>query len=553
MSTGAQSGSAVLHPPVLIVGAGPVGSVLALELAGHGIHSLLLERSLAPSRFPKIDFVNGRSMELLHRLGLAEGIRRHAVGDTHPFNVVWTRDFAEPPIAEWHFGSVAEVSDLIAAVNDGSMPAEPYRRMLGSGLEEVLRDAVRGCDLVDLREGWTVTDVSPRPDGVTVSAFDATTATRHTVRAQYLAACDGAASTVRQCLEIPMKRSGPPSSRCSVYFRSRDPALRRHGRAFVTIAAGGAVLVSRDELDTWTGGFGVPGDEPLTADPVALLQDRLGLEFAVDKVLDVTQSQAVLAVARSYRSGPVFLVGDAAHQFSPAGGYGASTGFADAVDLGWKLAARLVGWGGADLLDSYEAERRPVAVFNGEMCRNLLEICRRFGRLVADGASREQLAGYLAEETHQQDNIGVHFGYRYSRSPVIRYDRGPAPAWQWRRITPTTWPGGRAPALRLADGSALFDHFGPELTLVDLSVGNVGLGMAEEANRRGIPMLHLVVADPAVRASWERDLVLVRPDQHVAWRGNRVPADWPAVLDQVSGRQARWRRVPARSAPSARR
>ena len=320
-----------------------------------------------------------------------------------------------------------------------------------------------------------------------------------------------------------------------MYFRSGDPTLRRHGRAFVTIAARGLTLVSRDEGDTWTGSILLPDAGPLNTDPVVLMRQRLGAHFTVDEVLNVTTWEGALGVARSYRRGPAFLVGDAAHQFYPTGGHGANTGLADAVDLGWKLAACLRGWGGPALLDSYEAERRPVALFNQEMCANLMEVWRRFGRLVAAGASREHLAGFLEQEIYQLDNVGIHFGYRYSGSPVICHEDGPAPRWQWRRITPTTWPGSRPPSVRLAAGGQLFDRFGPGFTLVDFSATGLGEPMAKQADGRGVPIVHLRVDDPAAKACWERDYVLVRPDQHVAWRGDRIPDDWDAVVDRVRG------------------
>jgi 2-polyprenyl-6-methoxyphenol hydroxylase-like FAD-dependent oxidoreductase len=526
----------VAKTPVLVVGAGPVGTVLALELAHHNVPSIVVERAVAPSRHPKMDYVNGRSMELLRRLQLVDEIRSRGIAADHPANFIWTRGFGEPPISVWQHPSVAASAARFALVNDGSLPVEPYQRVQGSMLEELLRRKAHEHPLVDLRQGWTFTGLRQRPDGVSASVLESSTKTRHTINATYLAACDGGKSTVRQCVDVPIEVSGGSTQHLSVYFKSSDPMLRKHGRAFVTISSRGLTLVSRDEADMWTGSILLPDDEPFTADPVALMNERLGTAFSVDEVLSIAQWEGSLSVATSYRRGAVFLLGDCAHQFYPTGGHGANTGIADAVDLGWKLAACVRGWGGPKLLTSYEAERRPVAMFNAEMCANLLEVWRRFARLAAAGASREHIAGFLAEEVYQLDNAGAHFGYRYTGSPIIWPDDGPAPSWQWRRITPTTWPGGRPPAIRLADGSQLFDHLGTELTLVDLSGRNAGKSMAERANQRGTPVKHLPIDDEAIRACWERDLVLVRPDQHVAWRGHAVPENWDAVLDHVCGR-----------------
>lgn len=535
MTSHDRSASETFSTPVLIVGSGPVGSVLALELARHGVSSTLIDRSVAPSRHPKMDYLNGRSMELLHRLGLAEEIRKRGISPEHPANFVWTLGMTEPPVAVWRYPSVTEVTEQIASVTDGSAPTEAYQRVQGSLLEEIVRRRAREHPLVDVREGWTFTNLHHRPDGVTATVVDTATSNWHTIRARFLAAGDGAKSAVRQCLGITEETTGPITRNCSVYFTSSDPALRRHGRAFVTISAHGLTLVSRDEGDTWTGSIPLVGEEPFTADPVSVMQERLGIEFTVEEVLSVAQWEGSLSVASSYRQGAAFLVGDSAHHFYPTGGHGANTGLADAIDLGWKLAARINGWGGPRLLDSYEAERRPVALFNREMCANLLEVWRRFAQLARDGATREQLAGFLDKEIYQLDNVGIHFGYRYAGSPVVSHESGQPPAWRWGQIVPTTWPGGRPPSMRIDHGGELFDLFGPEFTLVDLSGEDLGESLVAEANERGVPMTHLAVGDDAVRRTWERRLVLVRPDQHVAWRGDRQPADWPAVLDLIRG------------------
>jgi hypothetical protein len=297
--------------------------------------------------------------------------------------------------------------------------------------------------------------------------------------------------------------------------------LRPYGRAFVTTVSTGVTLVSRDEQDLWTASF--PASD--VDDPVAVLRALLRVDVEVDEVLAVSSWTGALAVADRYRVGSVFLAGDASHQYYPFGGHGANTGIADAVDLGWKLAAVTQGWAGPGLLDSYEVERRPVALFNREMSENFLEVARRFARLSAVGASPAHLAGFLAQETAQVANTGIHFGYRY-RSPVICAEDGPPPRWDWGEYVPTTWPGGRPPSLPAGLGTGF--------TLVDfLGTGEL---LVKEAVRRDIPMTHLRIDDPAMRTAWERALVLVRPDQHVAWRGDAPPEDWGAVLDRITSR-----------------
>ncbi|MFL6125430.1 FAD-dependent monooxygenase [Actinophytocola sp.] len=522
---------------VLVVGAGPVGALLALELARHGVSNMLVDRAMTASRHPKMDFLNGRSMELLRRHGFVEEIRRRGVGAEHAFDFLWFTDYREPPIARWSYPSVAELRERMASVNDGSMPLEPYQRVLGSRLEELGRQRVREHARVDFRPGLRLTGLTQDNGGVTADVATATGAEGR-VRARFVVACDGASSMVRSAAGITTETIGPTAWHRDVYFRSSDPELRKYGRFFLAIVGRGVTLVSRDEQDMWTGTYPITDSERSAgppSDPFAVIRTRLGVNITVAEIIDVTDWRGELAVANSYRSGQIFLAGDAAHHFYPTGGHGANTGLADAVDLGWKLAATVNGWAGPRLLDSYSTERRPVALFNREMCFNLLEVWGRFPRLVQAGASRAQLAGFLAEEEHQIDNAGIHFGYRYDRSPVVWHESGPAPDWRWRHVVPTTWPGGRTPSVRLPDGQELLDRLGPEFTLVDMSGNGDGKSLVEEANAFGVPTAHLTVDDDRVAAVWERPLVLVRPDQHVAWRGTAPPLDWPAIIDHVRG------------------
>ncbi|MBO0870974.1 MAG: FAD-dependent monooxygenase, partial [Micromonosporaceae bacterium] len=400
-------------------------------------------------------------------------------------------------------------------------------------LEDVLRDAVRQRPAVRLYEGWTFEGLEQDADGVTALLKDHGGRPAR-LRAAYLVGCDGAASAVRSAAGIATTLRGPVTQHCDVYLRSADPALRRYGRFFLAILASGLTLVSRDEHDTWTATFPLPEDWPSGADPVAEVRRRLGVPIDIEEVINVAYWQGRLGVADRYRDGRVFLAGDSAHQFFPTGGHGANTGIADAVDLGWKLAGRLAGWAGPALLASYALERRPVALFNREMCANLLDVWRRFPALAGDGATDAQLAGFLEQDAYQIDNLGIHCGYRYDGSPVIWPEQGRPPAWRWREIVPATWPGARVPSLRLANGAGLHGRLGQGFTMVDFSTEKRGGAAVELASARGIPMDHLVLDDSLARRIWQRDLVLVRPDQHVAWRGDAA-SDWGAILDRVTG------------------
>ncbi|MFG2043327.1 FAD-dependent monooxygenase [Dactylosporangium sp. NPDC048998] len=504
-----------LRTQVLVVGAGPTGAVLALELAYHNVPCLVVERAAAPPRHPgrqhSTDLLTGPAMDLLRRLGLADLVRKYGSGPEEPAGVEWRTGLDDPPVL---------VSPRPAA--------EPDHRIAAAELARRLRDELREHPLVELREGWTFTGLRIEPDGAVANLLDVRNGVRHTVAARHLAGCDGGQSTVRRCIEVPMDSLGHPAPHCSVFFRSADPRLPARDQTPATVVVGGMTSVSRGDGDSWVAHLPVGADEPVSTDPVALLRARLGSDLDVPEILGVAQWDDALAVAAAYRRGPVFLAGEAAHRFHPVGEL-ADTSLADAVDLGWKLAAEINGWGGPALLASYESERRPRALLDRELLARALETRRRFGRLSAAGAAPELLAGLLRQEAHRPDAGGLPA--RHATSAVVWHD-GVRPA----AVDAAVRPGGRAPDVRLDGGGSLADRFGPELTLVDLTGDAAGAPLAAAADRRGIPVRHLPVADTAVRAGWDRPLALVRPDRHVAWCADAAPGDWDAVLDLISGK-----------------
>jgi 2-polyprenyl-6-methoxyphenol hydroxylase-like FAD-dependent oxidoreductase len=507
--------TSALRTPVLVVGAGTVGSVLALELAHHGVGSMVVERGSGPARDPDLNLVDARSLELLRRLGLAAAIHRDGIDPGRPADVVWSQGLDQPPVL---VSQLPPVSRL-----------EPYLWVSSARLAEQLREAVRAHPLIDLREGWTFTGLRIEPDCAVATLLDAGTGTRHIVQARYLAGCDGAQSTVRRCLDVPMEQLQPPAQHYSIYFRSPDLSRRSRQRSPSTIIVDGITLVSRHEQDIWIGHLPIGPDETVPTDPVAVLRGRLGIGLEPPEVLGVTQWDDSLAVAATYRRGPAYLVGESAHRFHPVAD-SAGTGIGDAVDLGWKLAAVLNGWGGPGLLGSYELERRPRALMDRELLGRTLETRRRFGRLAAAGAPREFLAGVLRQEAPQTGTDDLGLGGRPSGSSVIWHE-GAALA----RTTHPAGPGRRLPAQRLSGGAPLADRLGRQFTLIDLTDQEDGRALAAAAGARHIPMTYLNITDARVRDRWDRCLLLVRPDHYVAWRAETPPADWNAVLDVVTG------------------
>jgi 2-polyprenyl-6-methoxyphenol hydroxylase-like FAD-dependent oxidoreductase len=540
----------VVDLPVVVVGAGPVGMMTALELAHHGVRCLLAEQNAGPTVHPKMEFTNPRTMEHHARLGLAADIRRAGVPSQYAFDVVWSTGLDGERIAVWPQPSVERKWQQIRGRNDGTQPSQPYQRISQADLEPVLLDHCRRHPLIDVRQRWRFEALRQDAHGVTSTFQDLAGGVPRTLRSQYLAACDGAASGVRQAVGIELSGGGVAdgagggvrdlSAVYSVTFRSSDQrSLFRHGY-FWHYFTNRYVLISLDEAGTWSFHAMRPEDfDPPPADPAAWMRSLLNVDLAVDDVSVTSQWTPHYLIADRYRAGRVLLAGDAVHQMFPSGSHGMNTGAGDAVDLGWKLAAVINGYGGTELLDSYEAERRPVGLRNMTMSRWHLDVHFQQMRLRDGGATPAQVGEFLGAQPGENTYEGVYLDYRYAGSPIVWADGTGEPPSDPVRYIPSTRPGARPPSVFLAGGDQLFDRFGREFTLVDLAGDGRADALLAAADDRGLPVKHLVITERRVRDLWERDLVLVRPDQHVAWRGNRVPADPAAVIDRLRGTPSR--------------
>lgn len=526
--------------PVLVVGAGPVGMAAALALARHGVRCVLIDQGFETSVHPKLDYVNSRSMEFFRELGVADDVRAAGVGPGHRADVIWSTGLAGEPITTWELPSVAEQWRAIAEHNDGTQPAEPSQRISQIDLEPVLRARCRSEPLIELRCGLRFDTLVQDADGVTSHLVDTMNSETVRLRSRYVIGCDGASSQVRDSVgigEAGFDVPGLPGA-FMVHFKSRDlKNLHRHGR-FWHYFAFRYIIIAQDEADTWTAH--VNGMEPSEfdtppADPAAFLLDIMQTDLKIDKVLLTSRWRPGFSIADRFRAGRVLLAGDSAHRMFPTGGYGMNTGIGDAVDAAWKIAALVKGFGGPALLDSYEAERRPVGLRNLQTSHRHLGVHLKAGALLREGASRQTVATLLETERGENEYAGIELGYRYSGSPVICHEEGPEPPWRPGEYTPTTWPGSRPPSLLLQDGTALYDRLAPSFTLVDFTGDGRADELLREAAAQRLPVRHTVVNDAGARQIWERDLVLLRPDHHVAWRGNSTPADPSAVVRLVRG------------------
>jgi 2-polyprenyl-6-methoxyphenol hydroxylase-like FAD-dependent oxidoreductase len=418
--------------------------------------------------------------------------------------------------------------------------------------DPILRQFARSYSHVTLRHRCRLEIFQATNDGVTAEIRNLETGEVEKIQARFLAACDGANSRIRRALGIKLIGSEVLSRPVHMFFRSPDLFRKlglRPGTFFLTIDSGGLWANVRI-IDPMEGLWRLmvldtpPDLDPNSIDCEAYLRRALGRHIDVEWVgVSVWTRRGV--VADRYSQGPVHLLGDAVHQLSPTGALGMNTGIADAVDLGWKLAAVLEGWGGDSLLASYDSERRPIGERNVRLATGYFENHRDFERgvkAIEDATPEgEQIRQRIGEQLIRDlarmfRTIGVQLGYRYDLSPICVPDGTPSPADEPEVYVPSARPGGRAPHVWLADGRSTLDLFGHGFVLLRIGGGAPRVSeFVQAATRVKLPLDVVTLNEPVMLERYGCPLVLVRPDGHVAWRGDDLPTDVEVLIDRVRG------------------
>ncbi len=518
---------------VLIVGAGPVGLTLAIDLGRRGARCILLEQKPAPQFLPKMERCNARTMEIYRRMGIAEKIRDAGFPRDVPMDVFIVTSLIEPPLLHLAYPSVAQAQAEIAACNDGTLPREPYQLISQYTLEPLLKSVAESIPGVDVRYGCEF--IACEQDGGFVRAqvknSDGSTAD---LAAQYLVGCDGGSSAVRRQLGIKLQGEANLMQFRQALYRCDDLFDRipiGKGRHYHVADAHSTFLIVQDSTRHFTLHAVVDSD----ADMQTMFEQTVAMPIEYE-VLSVGQWRQNLLVADSYSQGRIFLAGDAVHLVIPTGGLGMNSGVGDAIDLSWKLAATLQGWGGPGLLASYEIERRQIGVRNVEASRQASR-GRRAWRAAyrpnirdhtPEGAETRANLTRIADVEQRKSNemIGAELGYRYRDSPIVWQEPGEGPEDNFMKYVPTTWPGARLPHLWLADGTSLHDRIGDGYTLLRLAGTQADTSPLEQGfTALGAPLTVLAIDDEQARDLYGYDLLLLRPDLHVVWRSNRLPND----------------------------
>jgi 2-polyprenyl-6-methoxyphenol hydroxylase-like FAD-dependent oxidoreductase len=545
---------------VAIIGGGPAGLMLAIELGCRGVNCVVLEEDIAPPDAPKANATSSRTMEHYRRRGFAAEIRALGLAADHPQDVVYCTTLAGRELARFSIPSRAEALNRTSFGDYGEQswptPELPHRGQQ-MFIEPVLRKHAAKYPSVSLMLGWRAASVEINEQQVSIATSHVVSGETMELRARYVVGCDGPRSLVRKTCGIHYSGQSEEvrdffgGQMLSVYFTSTAlyPILgkQRAWQYWAVNAVQRGLLMAIDGVDQFL--FCLQMQPGQTAESVnfrAAMFAAIGREFDFELINAGPWQAGFTLVADRFSKGRAFIAGDAAHLFTPTGGMGYNTSVDDAVNLGWKLAAVVKGWASEVLLDSYEAERKPIAHRNTTFARAMADSIGSIkvaANVDDEGIDAEQvrrkLGEALAHHVRNEFNIpGLQLGLRYEGSPIVAEDAAPPTADEPNHYIPTARAGARAPHIWL-NGQSIFDRFGRDYTLLCFTSEAAANSShwQQTAAALGLP-LDVEVCDSAeAHALYGADQVLIRPDHHVAWRGD-AGADANALLAMVCARFA---------------
>lgn len=541
---------------VVIIGGGASGLLSAIELGRWDINVILVDDKQGPSSHPQANANSARTMEHYRRLGFADEFRARGMPADHPTDVTYFSTFGTYEIARFEQPSRARALEIAAThetLGTWHTPELPHR-CSQLYLEPLLVEQAKSHSSVDLRFGWSCVDLTLESDHVVAEIEDVATGERRFVRAAWLLACDGPRSSMRGKLGISLSGRGGVvrdflgGQMVSVLLRApdfrRDVSVRPSWQHWSLAPGRRSILTSINGVDSYSGHVQLAlGEDISDTEAFRRVTEAFGVETKVELISATRWTAGNHLVAETYRSGRALLVGDAAHVFTPAGGMGYNTGVDDVANLAWKLAAVIHGFGDPGLIDTYEQERRPAALRNMAFSTAVadvigsLDVPNDIDEPTESGeagrvALREQL---LALAQFEFDIPGIQLGLTYDGSRLVVPDGTQPPPDDANVFLPTACPGARLPHLWLRDGRALFDALGKGFTLLVLGATADVASFVRSAAVLRVPLTVVRLEDEPEANILEAQAVLVRPDQHVAWRGEPDTADTDHLLATVLG------------------
>jgi 2-polyprenyl-6-methoxyphenol hydroxylase-like FAD-dependent oxidoreductase len=535
---------------VLIVGAGPVGLTLAIDLARRGVQVTVAEmRARGEPPSVRCNVVSARSMEMFRALGLARAVREAGLPADYPNDVALRTSATGFELARIPIPCRAQRYVARNGPDTWWPTPEPPHRINQLYLDPVLSAAAARTPGVRLLFHTQVCDFVQRPDGVLAMALDRGSNGAAEIFARYLVGCDGAHSEVRRRLGVALSGEAALLQAQSSYIRAPGLLKMMPGPAWaidcITPRSRG-VMFAIDGAELWVVHKFAELGQCLAGDREQTVRDVLGVTASYP--LQILRQEDWIGrrlIADRFRVGRVFLCGDAAHIWMPFAAYGMNAGIADATNLSWMLAGVVKGWGSPALLDAYEAERRPITE---QVSRHAMKIgatwMKRYGRVPEQveqpGPLGDAVRQRVGREVYQMAVKGyccggLNFGYYYEDSPIIAYDGEAAPAYGLYDFRQAPVPGCRTPHLWLRDGRSLYDALGADFTLLRFDPTVDAARLSAAAKHCGVPLKVLDVDAEQAAELYPCKLLLSRPDRHVAWRGDRQPQDPTAVIERVCG------------------
>jgi 2-polyprenyl-6-methoxyphenol hydroxylase-like FAD-dependent oxidoreductase len=551
----------MIESSVLIVGGGPVGLTLAIDLAWRGINVTVVElRAAGEPPNVKCNQVSARSMEVYRRLGIARKLREGGLPGDYPIDVISCTSMTGIELSRLSFPSRNGRLRGEKALDSTWPTPEPSHRINQTYFEPLLFEHAAQQSKIRIINRTAFESYTQDENGVVAQVRNLDSGEVTPIACKYMVGCDGGRSEVRKMIGSNFVGTPQIQRVQSTYIHAPDlmgMLGAKPGWMYFTLnprRCGTAISI--DGKDNWNiHNFLYSGEQSYDAiDRDWAIREILGVgpNFKYD-IISKEDWMGRRLVADKFRDRRVFICGDAGHLWIPAAGYGMNAGIADAADLAWQLAAVLDGWASPDILDAYEAERQPITEQASQIITEVALRVMKQRREVppeieADGPVGEETRARLGKEAHaleigQQCCAGLNFGYFYTNSPIVAYDGEPHPGYTMTDFTPSTVPGCRAPHLWLAGRRSLYDALGPYYTIIRTDPAADVSSLVAAAQTRGVPLAVLDLDGDEARALYTRKLTLVRPDQHVGWRGDEQPGAPLALMDLMRGAA-----VPAKAA-----
>jgi 2-polyprenyl-6-methoxyphenol hydroxylase-like FAD-dependent oxidoreductase len=519
--------------PVLIAGGGPVGLTLAVELGLRDVPCILVEKRDGKLTVPRMSQVSTRGMEFCRRWGISEKVRSAVWTNTHTLDFVYLTSLVGDEIGRLKVPSYQERGPLDYTPEGPCHCPQIY-------FDPIMAALAGSFSSVTLRYNIALEGFEQEDDLVQVNLVDSITGEPEALTARYLVGCDGPNGVVREALGIELDGMGTLANSVNIFFRSPELATlhdKGWARFYRCIDEDGSwgEMIAIDGRELWR--LTVYDHRGGDIDSGAYLRRLAGCDFP-HEIISVLAWDRRDFCAKNLRKGNVFIAGDAAHEVSPTGGLGMHTGCNEAVNLGWKLAGLTQGWGGPKLIESYEIECLPVASYNVDIST------KSFRNITGLPPSGQIMEVFADEGSPARDallrSLTIPDFYKvqitYENSPICVSDGTEADPNDMKNTRQSARPGSRAPHGWVGDGEAIFDHFGTDFTLLRFGAADADVeSLVNAAAECGLPLSVCDIANEDLVALYERCLVLVRPDGHVAWRADEAPANAAAVIDVVRG------------------